>query len=108
MTEREILEARISQEQGVLVAIVQLLQQRVPFQSWPPAQLDALRAALFEDSNRVEAGKARVLARHLFRSTPPPWPPRPVGDLSVEERCLAERIRANLAGLVPLGAGCLL
>ena len=56
-------------------------------------------------ANRMEVIKARGLARHLFRSSVLPWAAKPDVGLSPPERRTAERIRAGLAGLVPLGAG---
>lgn len=90
-------------EQGEsLHRIVSLIEDRVDWEAWPEADRETFATALCpEGVTAFEVMKARSLARHLFRAEAPDLRhaavPDPVG--------LADRIRADLSGLVPLGAG---
>lgn len=93
------------QESAALLKILDLFQQGIPFADWPEDSIALLWAALdCAGCGEREQAKARVLGRHLFRGTPAEavLPARP--DIKVS-RNYAERIRADLAGLIPLGAG---
>lgn len=93
------------QESAALLRILELFQQSLPFVDWPVESIALLWAALdCEGCGEREQAKARLLQRHLFRKTPAKvvLPARP--KIEVSRNC-AERIRADLAGLVPLGAG---
>lgn len=101
---RRAVEARIARETEILGAVLRLLDRGVRWADWPPELLDLVREALDAGDDPVESAKARVLARHLFRSEPPGRPAR-IARHSAPKSALAERLRADLAGLVRLGAG---
>lgn len=102
---REAVEAQIADETQRLLQIVQLLQEQAPFREWPEDALLVLRAALTEEGSPIEAQKARTLERHLFRGKDVPIDPLRGCELPPTLHRAVERIRGDLAGLVPLGAG---
>lgn len=102
---RHAVEAMLLQEEKLLRDVVHLLAGGVRFSAWPAETLDLLRAAVTEGDNAAEAAKARALARHLFRAHPHSLGTLLQCDLPPARRRLAERLRADLAGLAPLGAG---
>jgi len=93
------------QESAALLKILELFQQGIPFADWPEDSIALLWAALDgEGCAEREQAKARLLERHLFRNTPAEAV-LPAKQKIEVPRNWAERVRADLAGLVPLGAG---
>lgn len=101
--DRHQLEQFIAQETTILQACVDLLNLRTPLADWPRDVRVAFLLAIQAGEGR-EARKAYMTARHLRidgqladdDASPNPTP--------LQRRC-AERIRADLAHLVRLGAG---
>lgn len=90
---------RIRRDSAALLDIVDLIDSRTPLADWPHSAAELLGAALSAPGlEGREADKARWLARHLFGpDAAPPLPPAP-------NSTAAERVRADLIGLVPLHA----
>lgn len=105
MARRAAVEEAIQIEEAALVEVIRLLAMATPWVEWPERLRRALRAALTDAGEGVEAHKARWLRRHLFRDADPGWPPLPAASLSPLERRVAERLRADLPGQTPLGCG---
>lgn len=105
MARRVAVEEAIRIEETALTEVVGLLAMATPWVEWPERLRRALRAALTEAGEGVEAYKARWLRRHLFRDADPGWSPLPPSSLSPLERRIAERLRADLPGQTPLGCG---
>ena len=105
IAQRVAVEEAIRIEEAALAEAIQLLAMVAPWTEWPERLQRALRAALTEAGEGVEAHKARWLRRHLFRDADPGWPPLPPSSLSALERRIAERLRADLPGQTPLGCG---
>ena len=103
--QRTAVEAAIRLEETALIETIRLLGMATPWAEWPERLRRALRAALTEAGEGVEAHKTRWLRRHLFRDVDPGWPPLPPASLSPLERRIAERLRADLPGQTPLGCG---
>lgn len=100
---RRDLERFIVQENRILEECVDLINRRVPLSEWPPETRIAFLLAL-QPRQEGETRKAFSMARHLridghFDGLDVPEAP---SDLQC--RC-AERIRADLPGLIRLGAG---
>lgn len=102
---RAQVEAALRIEGAVLADARELLRKAVPLTGWPEQLQRALLAALTEEGEDIEAQKARWLRRHLFRDTDLGLPPLPSSSLPSIGRRIAERLRADLIGLVPLGCG---
>lgn len=82
--------------------IVSLIDGRIDWQDWLPEDRRVLASALFpESASSFEIMKSENLARHLFRGDVPDIRQMSVVDHVGE----ADRVRADLAGLVRLGAG---
>ena len=105
MTRRAAVEEAIRSEEAALAEVIRLLAIATPWAEWPERLRRALRAALTDAGEGVEAHKAHWLRRHLFRDADPGWPPLPPSSLSPLERRIAERLRADLPGQTPLGCG---
>lgn len=103
--QRAAVEEAIRTEEAALAEAIRLLAIATPWAEWPEWLRRALRAALTDAGEGVEAHKARWLRRHLFRDADPGWPPLPPSALSPLERRIAERLRADLPGQTPLGCG---
>lgn len=98
------VEEHLDEQAEMLSCIRILIEDKIPFAQWAASERSAFTAALQppEEVSQFEAMKARNLARHLFRQ-------------DIENRLplaeefdrfdLSDRIRADLAGLVRLGAG---
>ncbi|MNU37252.1 hypothetical protein D3C71_259050 [compost metagenome] len=98
------VEEHLDEQAEMLSSIRSLIEDKIPFAGWAASEQAAFTAALQppEEMSQFEEMKARNLARHLFRQ-------------DIENRLplseefdrfdLADRIRADLAGLVRLGAG---
>lgn len=99
---RAAIEAAIGAEDTVLEECLRLLNERVPLTDWPETSCQALLGALWDhgDGRSIEDQKARDLRWHLFRGRPSPAPRPEFARLTT-----AERVRADLMGLVKLGAG---
>jgi hypothetical protein len=99
---RNTVEEHLDEQAEILSSVRTLIEERVPFDEWDPVERNSLLLALAPtDGNSFETMKASALSRHLFRT-----------DIEVSSEAadgvrpdLAERIRADLAGLVRLGAG---
>jgi hypothetical protein len=101
--DRQQLENFLVQEQVILRECVRLLKRQVPLEDWPADVRTAFLLAIEAGEGR-EAAKAFRTARHLrLARRLADWdvPERPT---SLQRRC-AERLRADLAKLVKLGAG---
>ncbi len=108
---RARVERAIADCEAATGAVVDLLLGEVPQAEWPAEHAAALALALEPDNvSRGEAWKARALRRHLFGAAAPamdgpaagrPDPPLPADVLARR----AERLRSDLARLVPLRAG---
>lgn len=102
MDHKATVELRIAQQEAMLEKIVVNIEENLTWDDWPTPEQDVLLRALCPvQENHIEAAKARNLAWHLFRGSVPGFqePQSPVAD------DLAERVRADLTGLVRLGAG---
>lgn len=93
----------IVHETDILVRAVNLLNARTPLDKWPVEVRQSFLGALAPSVGLAESRKALVLKRHLFRGGP-----AVTGDERLARTAAAERLRADLPGLVPLGAGCYL
>lgn len=95
------LNERIAAENKLIAEMVGLLKGGVQFQKWPDAAKAALTRALsYQGPNSFERSKAEHLRRHLFLDVPPPY-----ADIALSSERSAERVRADLADLVPFGSG---
>lgn len=107
MTSDDVLKAveeHLDDQAEMLSSVRSLIEDKIPFAEWAASERAAFTAALQppEEMSQFEKMKARNLARHLFRQ-------------DIENRLplaeefdrfdLADRIRADLAGLVRLGSG---
>ena len=102
--DRNHLENLIVQENEILYECVAMLNRKIPLHDWPCEVRAAFLLALGTDGEGREAHKAFIMARHLridrqFSDYDVPEKPT-----SLQRRC-SERIRADLSGLVRLGAG---
>lgn len=99
---RAVLDAQIRTDGEILSEVARLLTDASPLASWPSGMTAALAQAISpQDRNAHEDDKAHRLRRHLFVDLTPPllpsWPAAP-GRWS-------DRIRADLADMVPFGTG---
>lgn len=103
-TTRETVEEHLNDQAEMLSCIRSLIEDKVPFSEWSASERAAFVVALQppEGTSHFEAMKARNLARHLFRQDIEE--PLPL-DPGFERLDLSDRIRADLSGLVRLGAG---
>jgi hypothetical protein len=88
---------------GQILSMVRtLIQTKARLEAWPQEASQALRIALDPGpASQREVAKAARLKRHLFGEVPAPEiaaSGQPVGRV-------ADRLRADLADLVPFGAG---
>ncbi len=100
---RQQLEQFIVHEQRILQECVDVLNHKTPLSEWPHDVRVAFLLAIREGEGK-EAYKAFKIARHLritrqFHADDVPQHPTPF-----QRRC-SERIRADLAKLIQLGAG---
>jgi len=101
---REMVEQHLDDQAEMLSAIRTLIEDRVAFTEWSAWEQAALIAALRppEGASEFEVIKARNLARHLFRDDIDQ-------TVAFDPECmrpdLADRVRADLSGLVKLGSG---
>ncbi len=103
--QRLMVEADIQEEETVLASVLELLHNQSPFSEWPALCQRSLRAALTGENEGVEAYKARVLCRHLFKSHHCPLPLLPLSALSPLDLRIAERLRADLPTQAYFGSG---
>jgi hypothetical protein len=91
----------IMREERLLSEAAALLQGSAPLESWPQDVRDALAGAIAEGGeNPIEDRKAAQLRHHLFLDLPALSP----SETQRETRA-ADRLRADLVGLVRCGAG---
>lgn len=92
----------IAHDGEVLDACIKLIKGKAGFDLWPEEPKQAFLGALWDAGlgSRREEQKARDMRRHLFRGHAPL-----VGDATFARTRTAERVRADLMGCVPLGAG---
>lgn len=96
--------ADIASDTAVLLEVITRLQGHDPLHAWSSHAQGGLALALSDaGAQRIEADKARFLKRHLFADLPAPAIPG--GDVPAR---WAERIRADLPGIVAFGSGCYL
>lgn len=92
---------RLNEQARVMAAIVSNIRAQTDWGIWSSECKNVLIAALLPvDQNRQEEIKAETLKWHLFRANLPHLD-RP----KIENEDLAERVRADVPGLVKLGAG---
>lgn len=90
----------IARESHILEQAVNLLRAQTPLGAWPTEIRHAFLGALAPGGGLAESRKALVLQRHLFGAEP-----AVAGDERLARNAAAERLRADLPGLVPYGAG---
>src|SRR5665647_681226 len=96
------LSEAISEVGRVLRGGCGLLRTRKAPAEWPMATREALRIALNPDPRQMrEMAKAAKLERHLFGTVSQPH----LDAANVPVGRIADRLRADLADLVPFGAG---
>ena len=101
MPARHSLDNMIAHDGEVLEEIMDLLGRQACLSTWPAEATAALAQALRCDAlDSRERAKADRLRRHLFIDIEPPELVAP----DVAGR-IADRVRADLADLVPFGAG---
>jgi hypothetical protein len=98
---RERLDKLVAAEDRLIGEIIAMFASRLPFDRWPDELKSALVRALdYQGTNGIEREKAEHLRRHLFLdASPPPF------DRTLASERSAERVRSDLASLVPFGAG---
>ncbi|NTF16969.1 hypothetical protein G6L37_00820 [Agrobacterium rubi] len=103
-TLREEVERHLDDQAEILSAVRVLIEEKIPFEEWAEIERDAFVMALqpSDDASAFEVMKAHNLYRHLFRQPVEPILLTPSG---FDRPDLADRIRADLAGLIRLGAG---
>ena len=96
------LSIELREEGDALQAVCGLLASKAPFSDWPGPLLEALDEAIHPAGapNR-EGAKGARLERHLFGVIDAPAVTRSNLDVGM----IADRLRADLADLVPFGAG---
>lgn len=102
-----LIQAQILSEEALLERVASHLVARTPARRWERSDREALALALSPHGlPRPEADRARSLCRHLFG---PDWdkPWELLGEPGTSARLgpEAERLRADLARLVPLRCG---
>jgi hypothetical protein len=100
---REDLERFIAQENRILEECVALINRRIPLPEWPRETRIAFLLAL-QPQREGETRKAFYMARHLRISGRFDQCDVPETPSALQRRC-SERIRADLPGLIRLGAG---
>lgn len=94
---RRTINARIADEDRIVRRAVRLLSEQVPLEDWPEDIRSAIAGALADSGgDTIEDAKARRLQTHLFVGLPGLAP-----DEDLRRSTAAERIRADLADLVP-------
>ncbi|MDM8552982.1 hypothetical protein QUF72_23080 [Desulfobacterales bacterium HSG2] len=101
---RNDLENFIAHENEILEECVGLLNRRIPLSDWPDDVRVAFLLALQAEGEGREAYKAFSTARHLHIDRQSMGYNVLKNPTSAQRRC-SERIRADLSGLVRLGAG---
>ena len=102
---RATVEAALTAESRDAARIADLLKTATPWSDWPERFRQALRAAITEEGDGMEAQKARWLRGQRFRDVDPGWPPVWPSTLPAADRRLVERLRMDLLGRTPLGGG---
>ena len=106
MASRADVEAAIADEERVLGEVARLLEARVPLAAWPDSSRRAFGHAVAEPTVAGPASWQRAaLCRHLFGSAAAvPGAVAAIPTDAADVRA-AERLRADLVGIVPLRAG---
>ena len=99
---RAALDAGIRADGEVLSEVARLLDEASPLSTWPPLMAAALAGAFPPQAGSAREGdKARRLRRHLFVDLMPPA--FPSGSMAPGR--WSDRLRADLADMVPFGTG---
>lgn len=99
---RREAEKRLDIQARMLRSIATLIASRTAWSEWPKVELAVLVGALRADGqNSFEEAKARNLSWHLFRGEMPEFDIKRISEFADAE----DRVRADLSGLVELGAG---
>ena len=86
----------------ILTLVRTLIEAKVPLYTWPQEASEALRVALDPGpASQRELAKADRLKRHLFGEVPGPE----IAASGLPVGRMADRLRADLADLMPFGAG---
>lgn len=102
---REAIEAALLDEQALLESLAANIRAGLAPEDWAPECRDALARALSPgDASPGEHWKARALRRHLFGPDRDAGIQVPDTPPTVQESRRAERVRSDLAHLVPLRA----
>ena len=101
--DRYQLEAFMVREQAILRACIDLLNRKIPLSEWPRDVRVAFLLAI-QPGEGKEGYKAFSAARHLRIHRRFSNDEIPESPTVLQHRC-AERLRADLSGLVKLGAG---
>jgi hypothetical protein len=99
LTEAEV-ETLIGYEEAILAHVVGYLHARAPWEAWSEDAKRALSGALALGGDKIEQAKAIRLRQHVFRALH--WPE---ADPAHQFDACAERLRADLANIMPAGAG---
>ncbi len=98
------VEEHLDEQAEILSSVRTLIEDKVAFAEWAVSERAAFITALQppDEASEFERMKAKNLARHLFREDLT----SPLQTMDGFDRFdLADRIRADLSGLVRLGAG---
>ncbi len=110
-------ERDMARERSILIAIADLIGRRQALAMWPPECQRALRMALIDPGvSAGETWKVTALWRHLFGPSGPAGPGESgrvdawlareaIEDAVPAEHMIAERLRADLPGMVRLRRG---
>lgn len=91
-------------EECILRGVVSRLKARIPLESWPSEERQALALALAAADTAPSQWQADALRRHLLSNAPIPPELTLTGRASDAVQWAADRLRADLAGLVPFRA----
>jgi hypothetical protein len=92
----------VREDGRILRDVCDLLREKKVFSEWPLPLLQTLRVALNPDTRlRQEQSKAARLENHLFGAASSP----DIESVDMDVGRLADRLRADLADLMPFGAG---
>ena len=103
--QRATVETALTAESRDAARVADLLKTATLWSDWLERFRQALRAAITEDGNGMEAQKARWLRGQLFRDVDLVWPSVLPSTLPSADRRLVERLRMDRLGRTPLGGG---
>lgn len=105
MAARDDVERSLLRQADQLESVVTNILGRVPWDEWSGEDRQSLVQALNPHGRSAfEQAKARNLARHLFRGDTPVFRSEDTEQETANDPS-AERLRADLPGLLPLGSG---